>query len=121
MTATAVRRKVKTPSFRIDDRTSEMSDVALRCRKRGHKWEEKSLSRKRFNELAELGQQEENLYCERMCGSTWYQLWDIENETLLEEKREYPKGLEYLMPKGTGRLRRGAARKALFARQTGVA
>lgn len=119
-TRTRMPGRFKAPSFQVDDRTSKMSDVALRCRMRGHKWEEASISRRRFAELAKLGQEEENLFCERQCGNTWYRLWDIESETVLEQKRTIPEGDEYKMPVGSGRLRRSAARKAFHARQLGM-
>jgi hypothetical protein len=109
-------RKVKL-GLNVDERTSHMSDEALFCRKHGHKWGLKALSRKRFLELVEQGHQEDNRFCENGCGGTWRQLWDVHTGEVLENDRDYPKNGEYLMPPGSGRLHRNAARVAQFARQ----
>lgn len=68
----ATRRRFKI-GLQIDDRTSDMSTQALYCRRHGHKWNEKAMSRKRYLELIQLGQNEEVKYCENGCGATWRQ------------------------------------------------
>lgn len=100
----------------VDERTNEMSQTALRCRRYGHKWELAAMPRGRFLELARLGQAEENRYCENGCGGTWRELYDIGTGQILEVEKNYPSGSDYRMPKGAGRLHRDAARVALFAR-----
>lgn len=101
----------------VDDRTTNMTDQALLCRSLGHKWTLRALSRKRFNELIELGLTEYFRYCEHGCGSTWRVVWDVKTGDVVENEREYPKNGEYLMPSGQGRLHRPHARIAAFARQ----
>ena len=101
----------------VDDRTEQMSDAALRCRARGHKWEEQALSRRRVIALVRQGQEETILYCERGCGATVHELVEIASGDVLKVKREYPEGGEYRMPPGSGRLRRSSARVASFARR----
>lgn len=101
----------------VDQRTSDMSDEALYCRRWGHRWEIKAISRKRFLELLALGQQESQRYCSNGCGSTWTELWDVYTGDVLETRRDYPKGRDYLMPTGSGRLNRSQARVAQFARE----
>src|ERR1700755_3416567 len=109
-------RKIRL-GLRVDDRTEHMSDEALYCRRYGHKWALKAITRKRFLELLALGHSEDNRYCEHGCGSSWRQLWDVHTGEVLENERKYPTAGEYLMPSGTGRLHRNEARVAHFARQ----
>lgn len=103
--------------LQVDDRTGSMSDEALYCRRYGHKWTVKAISRRRFQELIQAGHNEDNRYCENGCGSTWRQLWDVRSGEVLENERDYPRNGEYLLPTGSGRLHRNEARVALFARQ----
>lgn len=101
----------------VDERTGEMSDQALMCRSLGHSWQLRAMSRTRFSELIKLGLTENFRYCANGCGSTWRQVWDVSTGEVVEQEREYPKGLEYKMPHGQGRLHRTKARVAAFARQ----
>lgn len=103
--------------LKVDERTEFLSDEALFCRRYGHKWTLKAMSRKRFAELIALGQTEDLRYCDNGCGSTWRQLWDVSNGQILENECTYPKGGEYLLPTGSGRLNRDDARVADFARR----
>lgn len=102
--------------LQVDDRTDHLTDEALFCRTHGHKWGMKAISRARFQQLIKNGHSEFQRYCEHGCGSTWRQLWDVRTGEVLENDRHYPSGGEYLMPPGTGRLRRPQARVAQFAR-----
>lgn len=113
----ASRRKVLAFDLDVDERTAEMSDAALRCRSRGHKWEENAMTRRRYAELTAAGLWEDNLYCDNGCGSTWIINFSLRTGEILSSKRQYPKGSEYLMPKGNGRLARDSARIARVARQ----
>lgn len=110
----ARRIKVALP---VDDRTGNMTDEALVCRTWGHKWERRAASRKRTVELLQNGLVEYYRYCGHGCGSTWRQVWSIEQRAIVENDRSYPKNGEYLLPKGTGRLRRGDAWAANFSRE----
>lgn len=99
----------------VDERTSDLSDAALYCRSKGHAWQEKALSRRRFRELFAQGMSEENEFCP-VCGSTLLRIFDVTDGRIVEQKRTYPGGTEYLLPKGSGRLSRSSARVARFAR-----
>lgn len=101
----------------IDSRTSAMTDEALVCRTFGHKWERRSASRKKTLELLRQGMVEYFRYCENGCGSTWIQVWNYRNRELVLNQRDYPRGDDYKMPKGQGRLRRGDAFAANLARE----
>lgn len=100
----------------IDDRTNEMSEEALFCRSRGHKWGDRGITRKRYAELLADAMMEDNRYCENGCGSTWRQVWSLRTGEILVNDRDYPKGGEYRAPKGQGRVLRAQARIARFAR-----
>lgn len=100
----------------VDDRTSEMSTTAIRCRRYGHRWDLKATPRKRYLELLRRGIAEENRYCSNGCGGTWQEVFDINSGSVLEKVKKYPTTDDYRMPRGTGRLSRDAARVALFAR-----
>lgn len=104
-------------NLRVDSRCDNLTDEALFCRTFGHKWVRKAMSRRRFQELIANGQSEYNRYCENGCGSTWRQLYDVATGEILEQERQYPTGGEYLLPTGSGRLRRNEARVANFARE----
>lgn len=110
----ATRRKLR---VQYDDRANNLSDEALTCRSLGHKWEIKAQSGRRFHELYAQGLVEYERFCGHGCGSTWRQVWDLRRKEMVENERSYPKGGEYLMPTGTGRMARGEAVVAAFARQ----
>lgn len=112
----AGRKKTKV-TLDIDDRTEPMSDEALICRTFGHKWERRSSSRTRTLQMLREGLVEYFRYCEHGCGSTWRQTWSITSRSIVENERNYPKNGAYLMPKGAGRLHRGDAFVANFARE----
>ena len=113
--ATTRRRSRVRLGLTVDDRTEHLSETALACRRFGHDWKLKSTPRRRFLELIKAGHQEDVWYC--ACQSTKRVLWDVSNGEILETERTYPKNGEYLLPSGSGRLHRNAARVALFARQ----
>jgi hypothetical protein len=115
--STSPRRRTPKLNLDVDERTEEMSDRALHCRKLRHNWVERSMTRKRYYELIQQGIMEDLMTCDNGCGSTWDITWSLRNGEVLESKRQYPSGTEYLMPKGQGRLSRDAARIAYFARK----
>lgn len=104
-------------ALEIDDRTGSMSDEALLCRTFGHRWERRSSSRTQALKLIKDGLVEYFRFCGHGCGSTWRQLWDIRRKEIIENQRTYPRNGEYLMPTGQGRLPRGEAFAANFARE----
>lgn len=111
------RRRALSFDLHVDDRTAEMSEAALYCRSRGHKWGDRGITRKRYTELLKDGLWEDSLYCENGCGGTRSIVWSLRTGEVLEHKRDYPKGGDYLMPKNSGRLDRSQARIARAARQ----
>lgn len=110
-------RRVLSFDLGVDERTSQMSEEALYCRKRGHKWGEKGITRKRYTELLAQGLWEDSYYCENGCGGTWRLVWSLRTGEVLEKDRRYPTGGDYLMPRGSGRLSRNEARIAHAARR----
>lgn len=103
-------------SLPVDESTGEMSDAALFCRKHGHKWEEKSMSRKQYHNMLVNGVMTEANECDNGCGCTWTITYTIHDGEILEIKRTYPTDGSYRMPKGRGRLNRRQARVAYAAR-----
>jgi hypothetical protein len=108
-----MRKLLKT--LDVDEDTDEMSDAALYCRKRGHKWEEKSITRANYSGMLLKGQMTEQMYCGNGCGCTWQYTYNISDGDVVEVKRSYPK--DYSMPRGHGRLSRQKARIAYIARR----
>jgi hypothetical protein len=100
----------------IDNRTNEMTNAAVVCRAWGHKWERRAASRRRTLELLAQGRAEYVRYCEHGCGVTWRQVFKLNGECV-ENERHYPKGNDYLMRPGSGRMRRQDAFSANFARE----
>lgn len=119
MTVTNSRKAKPYLDIEVDGRTAHMSEVALYCRKRGHKWEERGMSRRHYNELIAQRVMEEDMYCDNGCGSTWFLSYSTRTGEILENKRSYPKTGDYLMPPGEGRLDRATARLAHLARRAG--
>lgn len=114
--ATARRRKI-VAELEVDHDTDNMSDEALKCRKRGHKWEERGMTRKHYQELISQGLMEDALFCDNGCGWTWTITWRLRNGEVITSKRIPPKDKSsYCMPAGSGRLSRDAARVASAAR-----
>jgi hypothetical protein len=101
----------------IDPRTSTMSLEALTCRHRGHPWDYVPLGPVRRAELRRLGQTELLSWCPR-CESRKTELLSLPDlDPVRQPKIDYSD--EYLLAaqdKGTGRLPRREAKKAMFAR-----
>lgn len=101
----------------VDDRTNDMSDEALICRSRGHRWEERGKTRKRYQELIKEGYWEDDLVCANDCGYTKLVVWSLRTGEVISIRTGYPKDGSYLLPKGsTGRLLRSSARVARVSR-----
>lgn len=114
--ATARRRQL-IAELEVDEGTANMSDEALKCRKRGHKWEERGMTRKHYQSLISQGLMEDALFCDNGCGWTWTITWKLRNGQVLSSVRKPPQDKSsYLMPAGRGRLSRDAARVASAAR-----
>lgn len=119
MATSLMRQLIK--DLDVDERTSELSDEALVCRSRGHKWEDRALTRKRYAEMLMEGFMIDAMYCGHGCGCTWEITWAVRNGEVIESKREYPRDRSYLLPSGTGRLHRNNARVARAARSLATA
>lgn len=117
--ATARRRTVKTMvadlGIEVDERTREMSFQALICRGRGHRWEDVALPRSTTLDNLQNGIMEYRKQCK--CGQKIREVWSIRQRARIHLKREYPKNNEYLVPKGSGRLRKGDAWAAGLVRE----
>jgi hypothetical protein len=102
----------------LDDRTSDMPVEALLCRSMNHPWAFVPPSPSRRRELAQLGQTEFIWYCGR-CSSRRVQLLELPNFDIIASRMEYAQ--DYLVKeKGTGRLPRSEARKAMFVRASEI-
>ncbi len=97
-----------------DTRTTDISDESLLCRENGHDWKVKPYSEPTLRMWLKNGVIERQSWCGNGCGSTWTQLIETKNFTVIETKRHYPK--DYLLKPGSGRLPRNEARKASFVR-----
>lgn len=116
MAALKMRYRIET-----DARTDEMSAQALQCRSMNHPWQRIPLSPSRRRQLLTLGQTESTWICMR-CTAERTDLFELPTFDTLVSKIRYPEG--YLMAKefkGTGKLPRREARKALFVRDTNLA
>jgi hypothetical protein len=111
-------RKTKKLELDVDERTGEMSDAALFCRKNGHAPDERGMTRRRYQELIADGLWEDILYCRNGCGYTRTITWRLNGGAIVNIKTEYS-DKSYLLPKnhGGGRLNRDSARVASVARR----
>lgn len=117
MTRRTTRNRNLAFDLDVNEDTKDMSTEALICRSRGHKWGERGMTRKHYNELISQGIMEDRLYCENGCGWTWTITFSLRNGAILDRKRECSRASDYAMPKGRGRLARDSARVARVARQ----
>lgn len=101
----------------VDPRTDTMPDAALTCRSMNHPWDRQKLPPSRRLELLRLGQTETVWQCLR-CGSRRIELFELPTFDTLSTRIEY--SYDYLMStqfKGTGRLPKVEARKAMYMRE----
>jgi hypothetical protein len=114
----ATRSRLSKINLDVDERTEQMSDEALVCRSRGHKWGDRGLTRKRYQQLIKDGLWEDALYCENGCGYTKSIVWELRSGNIISQTQAYPSDGSYLLAKGfTGRIRRDSARVARVSRQ----
>lgn len=114
----AARRRKVNVDLDVDDRTTAMSNEALFCRKLGHNWQQRGMTRRRYHELIQQGIMEDALYCANGCGWTWDIVYTLRNGDVITSKRRPPRDSgSYLMPAGSGRMNRAQARVAYAARQ----
>lgn len=101
--------------FEVDHRTANMTREALTCRSYGHHWDPVPPSAETQAKLLRIGQLEETVVCRR-CGHDRTDIIDMDSGDVIERKNgKYPEG--YLIEEpGTGRLSRGEAKRARYAR-----
>lgn len=115
MALSSVRKLIK--ELDVDERTDTLSDEALKCRARGHKWGDRGITRRQYNELLNEGLWMDAMFCENGCGCTWTITWSLRTGEIVENKREYPRTGDYLLKPNSGRLNRSNARVAAAARR----
>jgi len=105
----------------LDERTGAMPDQVLECRGFNHHWVRRPVTPTRFLQMAKAGYKEVVRVCQTGpdgsggCGNTWTQVFSRQTGGLVEDDRTYDK--DYKVPKGTGRMSKAEARKALWARE----
>ena len=100
----------------IDVRTDTMPPQVLLCRSMNHPWQRVPVPASRRTELLRDGLVEWHWHCLR-CGSSRIDLFELPDFTTVRSNIRYCS--DYLMPskhKGTGRLPRNAARRAMYVR-----
>lgn len=103
------RRKI---NIEVDSRTTAMPIEALLCRSINHPWQRVPLAKKRWSELLRQGMIEYHWVCFR-CQSRRVDEIELPSFMIIRSRIQYSEG--YLMKeRGTGRLPRVEARKALF-------
>ncbi len=103
-------------AIEVDYRTEEMSETTLQCRAMGHAWQHVPLTVARRLELLQVGQTERIRICLR-CEAEKTIRRDLPSYdvTYVNIKYKDPEG--YLVPAGTGRMRRQEADKAMLAEE----
>ncbi len=98
----------------VDERTVDMSDEAVYCRRWGHSPTPVPPGAKRRAELEALGQYEERARC-LVCGYTRGEIIDSETGDVVGRLTpKYPEN--YRAPRGSGRMLRAVARRAYAVR-----
>lgn len=98
----------------VDPRTADLSLEALVCRSMNHPWDRQPVAAARKAQLLARGQTETRWHCGR-CGATRTDLYSLPDFDTLSSRIEYPEG--YLIKRGSGRLAKVEARRALFDRE----
>lgn len=101
----------------VDERTSEMSNQALICRGRGHRWEDVAISRRQTLENLKNGIMEYHTRCK--CGQSIREVWSIRERMRIQHERKYPT-TGYKVPPGSGRLARRDAWAASIVREVAL-
>ncbi len=100
----------------IDQRTDNMPEEALACRSRMHIWVEVPLTLSTLEKMIEAGIVSITSRCANQCGSVWIEVFDPKTWDRVETKRIYERA-DYGVPKGSGRLPKRSARRALMSRR----
>jgi len=100
----------------IDQRTDNMPEEALACRSRMHIWVEVPLTLTALEKMIEAGVVSITSRCANQCGSVWIEVFDPKTWDRIDTKRIYERA-DYGVPKGTGRLPKRSARRALMTRR----
>lgn len=109
----ALRQRFKVT---LDERTDTMAPEVLLCRSMNHPWQRVPLSTRRRNELLKVGQTETTWFCLR-CGSQRIDVFELPTFATVSTKYVRCEGYDIAPAhRGTGRLPRLEARKALFVR-----
>ncbi len=110
------RSKASGFTLQVDTRTDKMSEAALTCRSLGHAWDRRPLTKPRRLELLTQGLTERVRVCLR-CASVRTVVRRLPSYEEVSDSIVYANAHEYLVPKGTGRLARAEADKAMFVRE----
>ncbi len=108
----ATAKKIR---VQLDERTEKLTDGMLECRGFRHDFRKLPPNPARFAELLRQGYKEVVERCAGGCGTTLTRVFDRKSGAKIEEYRQYDP--DFKMPKGTGRMSKDEARKALWARE----
>lgn len=112
-----LRRAPKKYRIEVDDRTKDMTLEVLMCRSNSHPWTPLPISSSRRDELMDRGVTELVDTCLR-CDLNRYQTFELGTGDMLDSWIDYKRNPDYLIKeKGTGRLSRREAKKALLVRR----
>lgn len=100
----------------VDGRTDHMTEETLACRSRMHIWVEVPLTLSTLEKMVEAGAVTITSRCANNCGAVWTEIFDPRTWERVETRRLYEKA-DYSVPKGSGRLPKRNARKALMTRK----
>lgn len=101
----------------VDERTTAMPLEVLLCRSNSHPWTPLPISEARRDELMDQGITELVDCCMR-CDLFRYQTYQLGTGDLLHSWIDYKRNPDYLLKKkGTGRLNRSDAKRALLVRR----
>lgn len=99
----------------LDDRTEKLTDGMLECRGNRHDFRTAPPNPARFAALARDGLKEVVEHCVGGCGTRLTRVFNRRTGAMTEQHRTYDR--DYKMPRGTGRMSKDEARKALWARE----
>lgn len=101
----------------VDERTDQLDDTALYCRENGHRWFMAELTPAQIRRMIKTqGAIIEERTCANECGCGWTDTIAWPSFDTVSTKRTYPKS-GYLLPAGSGRLRKREAKKTRYARR----
>jgi len=113
----SIKRAPKRWRIAADERTKAMPLTVLTCRANGHPWVEVPLTPARKEALMAIGLTELLDVCMR-CDLPRVQTYELGTGQQLSSDIDYRKNPDYLVKeKGSGKLSRGEAKKALLVRR----